>query len=257
MNRYRKNEYIKKIIEDHKNMKQNYSSHLIKIGQEEHIDSLIKGKMYMKNLKYYKGQETENEQRYDCNEGDVFQYKSVDIEFSDVGKNDFKKLGVGDIRVKDNEILNNPIFCMFSITNNNFDKRLKDQYIYSLDSDLLKFGDYSLLINDTKEFYKRINNKMSEIKKSYRYSSIEYVDYSVYDGLLGPFRKDIEYKKQKEWRLWIYDLLVEDHYILDIGSIKDISIKVKTEDLLKIVFINNFDLNANRTYSSIATKINI
>jgi hypothetical protein len=57
--------------------------------------------------------------------------------------------------------------------------------------------------------------------------------------------------------LWIHDLFVEDHYILDIGSIKDISIKVKTEDLLKIVFINNFDLNANRTYSSIAKKINI
>jgi hypothetical protein len=55
--------------------------------------------------------------------------------------------------------------------------------------------------------------------------------------------------------LWIYDLFVEDHYILDIGSIKDISIKVKIEDLLKKVFINNFDLKSRKTYSFMATKL--
>lgn len=208
---------------------------LIKFQSADRIKQLQKGSLYAKTLKYYREleEETGDKEIGDCFEAMVHVNEAI-IKIPSTGE---------EIELKDELIKTTHsddfVFCMFGIYPQleqfSFTEQQKDK--------MLSFGDTALIILDSTAFIERVKKAAEKAGFIAHFSAVKYYDETVdnanmiIDMLSGmhniAFWKREAYRYQQEGRfIFISEECHDDHIILDIGDISDISIALPSEQVL-------------------------
>lgn len=208
---------------------------LFKFGPKQRLDQIRDGKIYMKNLKYFVELERSTGQSGvgDINEGVLFH--STEIKMYD--EQDNLVLKAPFARLSDTSSLKAPVFCITAknifddivefdypkvVSHIQFDKSISEDFGTDVD-------DFSILvIKDTNEFIDRFKTAAGKQGISIQYNTVDYRDTTVLHmkndviSVNNAFNKNSKFKGQSEFRV-LLETVVDDHMILDIGPIHDIS----------------------------------
>lgn len=203
---------------------------LIKIGQKEHIEDLQKnGTIFMNPVRYFKAIE-DSELRGDPDEGigGIQQLDNLTI-YADDKELPIHKLSKEysiQLKTKEPELSGN-IYSLYSISSLTDIKKFK---IHERNSE---FGEYFIVIHNTKEFMNRIQEKVVELGYDLDFDLVKYYNNKNFTGRLGMFHKPNKYGYQKEFRLFI-KREESSPLVFRIGSIEDISMVFKSKILESI-----------------------
>lgn len=215
---------------------------LLKVFRDQsYVESFLDGNLYMNTLQYFKGyEETEIN-----NIGDRYEGVSVNIppknsliyikyrnEVHTINPNDI----VGSVTIQPDKYNTANVFCLYGPAmdvSKKYTSQEVDNLIY-LDEQCLSLGEYLVVIHNSTEFVKRIENAASKANFILHHSSVEYYDSELsfaFKDEQVPFRKTKEFGHQKEYRF----VLLRDNpenkpYILEIGDIRDIASTIPTKD---------------------------
>lgn len=213
---------------------------LIKIKTSEIIEDLQKnGTIYMNKLQYYRDYEKNTGETVvgDMNEGRIPIHNAFLV---NPETNETIQLQDTSVECDIHDCF---AYCMFFINPNNGDFAFTDKQ----KEKFMSFGDTALLITNQLEFIRRIKNRINEMGLDLLHHSISYYNsnedsanlwFSLMNGMHNiAFWKDSEYAYQQEYRFLIKnDNIKDDHLVIDIGNIEDISKVIKTDQLFKLKF---------------------
>ena len=222
---------------------------LMKFGKEKNLKSLQSGLMYMKNLAYYVGQEKKDSDDVIGDQYDgVMLMQDMQINIKDIAtKNVFMSFNVPKATM-DFGYMKYPVFCMFRYDERNrLSETTEDgQALFGFSPEQVRympeFGDSVLVIKDADEFIRRVaaalqKDGLIHARGNVRYfdgNDLEYFQDVKDEPVHTAFWKRKKYSYQQEFRILI-DKPIEDHYILNIGDISDISKIMKSELMLNTV----------------------
>lgn len=224
---------------------------LIKFGNKKNLESLQNGCIYMKNLKYYASLEDDGSGVPDNQEG-MFVMDNIDFELRDIKTKDVVARGVAKKGKLDFGIMKSPIFCLYNMDVRNLRDINVDMDAHEISGDLCfsdvqksklpLLGDYALVILDTLEFEKRICQALEGLDLKYELRSVQYHNNNTIEGYYClntiddiPFvKRKNKFEYQQEYRLYISNKQVNDHFELQIGDIKSITKLVPTKELLEM-----------------------
>lgn len=212
---------------------------LIKFQNKNRLESFQKGIMYMKSLEFYRELERKTN---DTTVGDSFE-AMIHI------NNGTLSIPEKDVTINLSDELittsasNSFVFCMFGVNPNTEQFQFTDEQ----KEKLLEFGDSALLITDTFEFIRRVEEaiKRDNLKATHKFvkyfdETIDNVNYWV--DLLKhgineiAFSKRKIYECQQEYRFVIDKPTTEnDFYELNIGDISDISVILSAKEALSSI----------------------
>jgi hypothetical protein len=199
----------------------------LKFGGEKNMnDFFYNGTVYMNSLGYFRKEALSDLQRGDMHEcairnqplGGVTLYKGNTL----VGT--FSSGNMTEHGSKEDDF---KVFCLYSAT---YEASTQEINLSQIGSDVIDgFGDTCILIIDTKEFIRRL---IQHENLNVKYGYIQYINFSAYKGVVGPFIKDNKFKHQNEFRICV---LKEDSgywpHKFSIGSIEDIAFKFKSSEV--------------------------
>lgn len=200
---------------------------LLKIGQQEHMEMLRRGLLYMNPLSYFRS--LDHPARNDPHEGEDSIIQPSDIgEFTiDPGRRDFEKIRAtptdlaGPVRIALHQTSRCHVFCMFAITNP------VEGPIFS--QSCASFGDSVVLFTNTQEFLLRVKAAAERLRLNGEAALVQYYDESEYSGRLGRFKKPSIYSYQSEYRI-VLETGVDGPFRFEIGDLRDI-----TSDVLPLL----------------------
>ncbi|MGL4864514.1 MAG: hypothetical protein ACRC4T_15580 [Cetobacterium sp.] len=216
--------------------------------KKEYMISFLKGNLRFVKLSYYR--KRENDCRKDELEGMSGIYQAT--------KSIFK---VGDYTIKPEDLAGPIVFyqdeydyhilCMSAFY---FDLNVKikneDEFLLHLKKPLLskmiEFGKYSIVITDTKEFMKRINNELKRLSIPSYKGLVRYLNLEEFHGKLQfpSFMKDLKYQDESEFRIALSPQS-EDEFFINIGNIEDIVEIIDTEMINNILCSDILNLKHN------------
>lgn len=214
----------------------------------QNLDRLMflrSGKLYMKNMDYFRKLERTEKEKYIADSGE----DSVILPF---GHLKMKSLdGENSIELDINKAiysgghLKQPMLCLFSLDYRNIIERDgKSMMVFNEEQkiNLKKFGTHVLLFNDADEFIRRVKEKLEEEKIGFRCGFVQYYkdDENIqrFSDIVNNkkhigFTKDyFPFSQQQEYRI-LLETQVDDHFILDIKDISDITEIVPIEQVLQ------------------------
>ena len=229
-----------------------------KVGSKSRLEQMRKGLIYRNSLNYFSSIEenTSTSLRHDPLEkaysrataGDSEKgYSKLMISVGDTGKNNAIDLGENAVLTMEyGEPDNIMIFCMsaFYFSNDgNGEISGEINGALPLDKCFLEFGSHILVIRNISEFSNRLNDAISSNSNVYwseylheMYGLVEYKDLKRYSGHIGLFRKDLEYKWQREFRICFgvhnKGLNKEGAFELNIGDLSDITEIISVQAML-------------------------
>lgn len=228
----------------------------IKFGKKENLEKLQRGEIYFKNLNYYSSLEesTGNSIIGDRNEGrHVLSEVTVNCYDKSSGKN-ILYLENANVLMNIEEVSKMPVFCMTVLSTNdmNYQGRKENTESYSFCyNDILKdvSGEdgwsSALVITNINEFLRRVEKACDRKNIKYLYKKIKYTNMGI--NYIDRFQdiekcmyniafwKDVAYESQKEFRIALIEKEVEDHFILNIGDISDITLLFEGEEYNNLI----------------------
>jgi hypothetical protein len=216
---------------------------LFRAGSLSRLKQFQKGKMYMNSVNYFSGLKGEEATalRKDVLEKNYLTVHSQ-LDGKQVGEFfvevDGKEVSLGSeamFHVDLPKPSNIFIFCMAALADG-LDGLIPGEHAgqVTLSNRFTEFGDHVLKVNNHGEFSKRLSAAI--LAHPYLYSSpffeggygqVDYVDMSNHSGIVGLFRKDIEYAWQREYRFCIGctsgALNADGALELEIGDLSDIT----------------------------------
>lgn len=227
---------------------------LIKFGSKENLEKLQHGEIYMKNLKYYNELEEKEESGKPDKYDGKWRMSDSRIQLSDPKTNDLIAEGTAQTVVLSFGYEKYPIYCLFSYDFRNCGSFITDSEknictIHTSFSDEQRkklgkgLGEYALIILNTEDFLQRIKTAFEAEGIEYLLGKVQYntgnsierVESILQDNRNIAFNKDADdFSYQQELRYFITNRPVEDHLIVQMDSLEDISRLVSTEELLKL-----------------------
>lgn len=212
---------------------------LIKIGKAEHQQALFeKGQIYMQTAQYFKTLE-DDEGRGDKLEGAV---KVEQLTWLKILSGDqeilIEKSNGSMIRgnvVTDDPNFNCNIYSMIGLTEADINIETP------IDLSNSSLGDYFILIYNVREFNKRIQGKLDEMKLKNSWGMVTYYDEYQHNGHLDIFKKSSKFKSQKEVR-YVANRNENEPLMIEIGNISDIAIASSIDRLGSIKLINEKEI---------------
>ena len=215
------------------------------LKEEQHANDLIGGKIYAKNLSYFKKiEDPESANRNDRHEG-VVSWLQPDQGHLVLNGIDFTPDLAGPIEIQKNWLNHLCIYCVYAghtgdlglenIFSENTDLLRKQ---LEIPEDCLELGKYAVVVKNVTEFFNRIEK--SAKSEDYRFGRrlVEYYDPETFHGSFSDneaiFKKRDEYSHQREYRFVFEPLIIgTDHIELDIGDIGDIAMRIDSADINK------------------------
>lgn len=242
--------------------------YLVKVTDKKWADKLLDGKVFMRSISCFadllSGDSTTNNTfRGDSMEGFYQSFGDGHNPYAYIETNDgIEEIIPGQLGVIDVLMLREKIFCLYA-----FDYDESGKHFVKPDSRLLDFGDTAVLILDTKEFLHRVCNAVQARFGSSFWMSFKRVAYDIdlsENSVYSEFSKSKSYSWQREFRIAL-DLTegrfdkrtldsitdfakltfpgrleedikpdsVADSLTLNIGSIRDISIAIPTNQFVE------------------------
>jgi len=194
---------------------------LVKFGQREHILRLQhEGHLYMNNLPYFWNVEDEGLRGDPCDTVDELA-SGVQGKVLVNGNQLPLRISRWNVRIEPEHPERINLFCMYAM------RPLSGSF--PVNEKNLRFGDYSLVVTNVPEYFKRIEARLSADGIYGESNLVEYVD-DDFEGQVGPFRKLRRFAYQSEWRLVCYDG-PSGVRTISIGSIQDISFVLESANL--------------------------
>lgn len=234
---------------------------LMKFGTKERLESLQKGSLYMKNLLYFinleKNNPTSNEGQGDMFEGQSVIYNPI-VEIRDYHTKTLVYRGSAELSATSFGYENYPVFCMFMLDSRNLvNKKIEDGKVirsYQFTNEQAEriareFGDHALVLFNTAEFIRRVENRLKADDIEYVENRVQYYEPNDFDyfkdthsdSLSAAFWKRRSYSFQQEFRILLHKR-VNDHLRISIGDISDISQIFKATDLLNSQIDTTLDI---------------
>ena len=223
----------------------------VKIYKEEKwANDLMAGRLYANRLSYFRRAEKAEEvglYQGDPDEGSiVHQRHSIDKLM--IGKQDMTN-DVVQIRIQMDWMKHLNLFCVYAGHSGSFEEISQDNLVafrkqIELSDEMLRFGNYAVVVSNTSEFINRVENAVKVQNFALYRGLVKYYDPGVESvelghGLLPVLYKPGVFKYQKEYRFVIGTGTVgEESITLDIGDISDIAVKMDADEI-------NGSLNVN------------
>ena len=206
----------------------------VKFGQKDHIEELQnKGLLYLNTVDFFKNLETEQGVRGDFLEGaselkNIFQEDKSVLTFNP-GKKDEMNFNLTNAQIRQFFNYKGNIFSLFSIFNNN-----EETQIIEFGKSMKSFGNTALIITNVNEFLIKVKLELKKRKFKFHLGLIDY--YNEYERNLKElniFKKASTFQNQNEFRIYVEN---ENNKSLkiEIGSIKEITYLIKSEELTKM-----------------------
>jgi hypothetical protein len=209
---------------------------LIKFGKKEHLESLWhNGQMRFGAIDVF-AQSTEKER------GDKFE-GAFNIENGQFSKLEYNHavFGKGSFTPAPNTngtIINftdDPYFCFssYALTSNCF----KETDVHKIDERMMEFGEYALAIKEPNLFFDQVRSKLTELDLTFGGKLASYMDFKK-EGTIDSnvFSKTKDLQHQFEHRILIKTEQKQKEIFLEIGSIQDYCILLRTEVMLQTEF---------------------
>jgi hypothetical protein len=210
---------------------------LLKLGEQEHLEMLRKGLLYMNSLAYFSALEADVA-RADPYEGTDSIIQPCDIaEFifdpHVPGLEPFHTCCapdglVGPVRIALNRTSTCNIFCMYAVTRPIVGPIFPQSYKWP--------GDHFVLFTNPREFLNRAEVAAKSEGLTVQGGVVEYYDESEYSGQTGRFRKRGTFEYQREFRI-IAEPGLDGPRSFQIGDLTDITSEViplsLADDVLK------------------------
>lgn len=190
---------------------------LFRAGSFSRLREFQQGKMYMNSVQYFSEMEGESLaglrrdileknylKLYSKVNGEKISELLIEIEKEEVSLGDNASLHL-DLPSPRNIF----VFCMAALADGPDGKIPGEVYgEVSLSRRFMEFGSHMLIIKNNVEFSKRLNSAISSHPHLYSsdffeggYGQVEYMDTVTHSGLIGLFRKDVEFSWQREYRI--------------------------------------------------------
>lgn len=204
---------------------------LLKYGEKEHLEEFLNGKIYLKNINYFKSNGKDTIGRLDTNENinyvcnaPYFKGKLLvdNVEIMDI---DGMTLYLPD---KDKDKFTHMTSFSLVEINNSVGKHSL------IDERMGKFGDYVVIITDVNEFQQKLNGACKNSEKISKLSmdKIKYIDKKTFHGEVNLFYKFDNLAWQKEYRIAVRsNNFTDDHVYINIGDINDIAKLIPVDKL--------------------------
>lgn len=208
---------------------------LVKFGSKKNIDDLqTKGHIHFSPLKNFN--KSDNKEREDELETAIKiindEFKGIQVSHPSFGTINLKPLpnSMGRLtQFNDDDYVS---FSSFAVTQ----KSVENKESYLIEPKMLGFGNTALMIKDPHEFFNRINKELKRLSLPFDYKLVDYIDVDKRGEIdLTLFNKDMKQSYQSEHRILVEN---DSQGPLDliIGSIEDISQKIDSKEMVKIVF---------------------
>lgn len=222
---------------------------LLKFGTEKNLKSLQSGIMYMKNLAYYVNQEKKDSDDVIGDQYDgVMLMQDMKINIRNLETHDVTMSFDAPKVTMDFGYMKCPVFCLFRYDERNrLNETTEDgEELLGFSQEQVKymseFGDSVLVIKNPNEFIRRVTLAMKKNNLTFAKGNVQYFEGNSLECFQDikeesshvAFWKRKKYAYQQEYRLLV-GKQVEDHYILNIGDISDISQIMKSELMLNTV----------------------
>lgn len=226
----------------------------MKFLKEEYVDDLLKGKLYMKPLKYYIDLEKNTRVK---GQGDKYEanvvMKDVEVKIFVSGTDTLVAEGkASEMSFYSNQRVMSPVFCMYAIDEENLKIIDEDEKKYIVKPSITEvykkkliqdFGD-NLVFVSAGHFIERVKKVCEENDLHLVFGKVNYEDLSVNSSKRLEMARDVEDSRicfvksdefihQNEFRILLNNRLVEDHFILEIGDISDIVHQMKISDFFE------------------------
>jgi hypothetical protein len=206
----------------------------VKFGQKDHIEELQnKGLLYLNTVDFFKNLETEQGVRGDFLEG-ASELKNIFQEDKSVltvnpGKKDEMNFNLTNAQIRQFFNYEGNIFSLFSIFNNN-----QETQIIEFEKSMKSFGNTALIITNVNEFLKRVKLELKKRKFKFHWGLIDYYNENERNlKELNIFKKASTFQNQNEFRIYVEN--ENNKYLkIEIGSIKEITYLIKSEELTKL-----------------------
>jgi hypothetical protein len=201
---------------------------LFKFGDLTHLRRLQAGSVHLPSWQYFKT--CENEAERDAHEG-AHEWRNPVISSLEIAGHKFTATGGTlsfSLSYPDSQT---KIFCASELRSNR-DRVTGDLF----NPRLLKHGSHLLVIRDAAQFIKQLQTALEtlcdqNVIEGATADFVTYFDKDNYDGDVGPFRKTNDFAYEKEWRLALRTVSIDERpFTLEIGSIEFISTLMETKD---------------------------
>jgi hypothetical protein len=201
-----------------------YGVILAKILFERYLNDFLDGNIFMMPINKFANPSGLNAQQYDMYEG--IDYARQIKELSILGGSGWVPIGgiQNPLTTRNNKEHTIHILSLYMFTN-------RIDHIF--DEKNFAFGEVAVTISNLKEFINRFKESANALGKHLYQSPVEYVDKSIHDDYMGPFRKFSDYEHQSEFRFVLKsEYAAEPEPIkLPIGDIRDITLVCPSKDL--------------------------
>jgi hypothetical protein len=192
---------------------------LLKFGDSDHIDDLIRGKLYMNPLSYFERLEAEEhlDLRGDSFEGVGRLVQADGAILSIQVEGNFQPVMqiAGAIRWRPTGGFKANLFCMYALR-----EPTGPQFVHPLN---LRFGDTFAVFTNGEEFLRRVRDAAALSAHELQEGLVEYIDEQRHQGIVGLFRKRLRFAHQSEFRLALVPG-IERPYCLHVGDLSDIAL---------------------------------
>jgi len=197
---------------------------LFKFGEVEHLRALQTGTVYLSPWQYFKTCENKAERdAYEWLNPTISSIEVAGHKFTATGGTMSMSLSYPDSQTK-----------IFSASELRSDRDRVTGPIF--DPRLLRHGSHLLVMRNAAQFIEQLRTALKtlcdqNIVEGAATAFVTYFDKNTYDGEVGPFRKTMDLSYEKEWRLVLRTVAMdEEPFILEIGSIESISTLMETKE---------------------------
>jgi len=160
-----------------------------------------------------------------------FHFVETQFDGKTVVQNDLKiKMKVYSTQTKD--VVLDPtgnLYCLYSLGIEN----VPVNSYHAFDQKMSDFGTYMIIIKDSAQFMQRVVSKLNEDGIVNYRDFVKYVSMRDFQGPKDFFTKDLNYRDQKEYRIYL-DTDFTEPYRFSIGSISDIAVMEEARNIKEL-----------------------
>ncbi len=187
---------------------------LVKLLSEKFLEDFLNGNLYLNTLDYFSNLDHTDRARADRNDGAQEAIQVQDLAVQDDDGNWISISGIiNPVIFRSDALIDLNLLCFYTITDRPGDK---------FDDQNIELGNMAVFISDLPEFVRRVRNAAALNNWDIAHGPIEYVEPTIYDGPIGPFRKFQSYAHQREFR-FVFKTGTRGPCRLNVGDLRDIT----------------------------------
>lgn len=194
---------------------------LIKFGERRFMEQFQRGRLNFQCLSAFKNPEPDESGRNDPFEAASAIYNPENYKVY-VGGKPLEDLE-GPIVLQENEADQQYSLSLHGITNKSLRRYSEGEEEHLIHPRNENFGDYAVVVTDPKAFKERVGEACRKAGFGLREGMVAYHGLDTFAGTWGYFRKPKEYEYQSEYRLLLDLEKADEHHILEVEDLSDIS----------------------------------